>query len=129
MAIMVVVLFVGEEFDADEGAEVGGGLRGVEGVGRDVCVHQRSGALSRITKDGRKDGWPFGLKEDGDFVGVHKLRPAPPNLGGQSLYGHSISLGYGSLTACHIIIKSVRDFSRGEIACGYKCVIDVQVTK
>jgi hypothetical protein len=30
---MIMVLFVGEEFDADERAEVGGGLRGVEGEG------------------------------------------------------------------------------------------------
>ena len=56
-----MVLF-GNEFDADEGAEVGGGLRGVEGERADIAIHQRSGALSRLTKDGFEDGRPFGLE-------------------------------------------------------------------
>ncbi len=67
-----MVLF-GNEFDADEGAEVGRGLLGGEAVDRHVgLVVQRVGMLD-LAEEGRVDGRPIRLEQTGDFVAVHGL--------------------------------------------------------
>jgi hypothetical protein len=67
---MIMVLF-GKEFDADEGAEVGGGdSRVIETEDRDVASDLRHLVLT-ARKQGGEHVFPVWGKEGRDFVGDH----------------------------------------------------------
>jgi hypothetical protein len=66
-----MVLFRGEEFDADERPEVGGGDGNIfKAELSDVAIDLREAMLIR-PEDGREQVVPVGLKNRCDFVGDH----------------------------------------------------------
>jgi hypothetical protein len=71
---MIIVLFVGKEFDADEGAEVGGG----DGFGKLDDVGSTAAKLFKdrlgVSKDGLTEDLPIRDEQRGDDGITHNQR-------------------------------------------------------
>lgn len=69
-----VIMLLGDEFDADERAEVGGGLRGGEGERADLASVGFLDGLGRA-EDEVTEGHPIvdGHADDGDLIGAYHV--------------------------------------------------------